>query len=343
MKVLVTGGMGYIGSHICVELLEAGYDVVIADNLSNSKMEVLHRIEKITGRCARFYQTDVTDEEGLNRLFSREMPEVVIHLAGRKAVGESVAKPLVYYQNNVAGAVILCKVMETYHVKNIIFSSSATVYGTPETVPITEDCPVGKAASPYGRTKRMTEEILLDVSKADSAWNVIILRYFNPIGAHESGLLGEDPQGIPNNLLPYLSQVAIGKREYLNIFGNDYPTPDGTGIRDYIHVTDLAKGHLCALQQLIPGTGVHIYNLGTGIGYSVMEVLHAYEQACGRRIPYRITERRAGDIAAYYCDPSKAAKDLKWRAGKDIGDMCRDSWRWQSMNPCGYDTGSKEV
>ena len=337
MAILVTGGAGYIGSHTCVELVKAGYDIVIMDNLSNSKIEAVKRIEALTGTSIPFYQVDLLDRAGLESVFSSETITSVIHFAGLKAVGESVRKPLEYYHNNVTGTLILCDVMRQYDVKNIIFSSSATVYGDPEFVPITEDCPLGEIASPYGRTKGMLEQILMDLHTADDQWNVVLLRYFNPIGAHESGRIGEDPMGIPNNLVPYIAQVAIGKLEKLGIFGNDYPTPDGTCIRDYIHVVDLAKGHVKALKKLEPGSGVNIYNLGTGTGYSVFDVFHAYEKACGKTLPYEIKPRRAGDVASYYCDPSKAKQELDWVAEKSLEEMCADSWKWQSMNPNGYD------
>lgn len=336
MSILVTGGAGYIGSHTCVELLNAGYEIVIADNLSNSKVEAVHRIEKITGKKVTFYRVDLLDKPALKRVFESEQIRSVIHFAGLKAVGESVRKPLEYYYNNITGTLVLCDVMRTFGVKNIIFSSSATVYGTPAFVPITEECPIGTIASPYGQTKGMLEQILRDLHTSDSEWNIVLLRYFNPIGAHKSGLLGEDSKGTPNNLLPYISQVAIGKRERLGIFGNDYPTPDGTCIRDYVHVVDLAKGHVKALKKLEPDSGVSIYNLGTGIGYSVLDVLHAYEKACGKTIPYVIEDRRAGDVPSYFCDPAKAKKELDWIAEEGIGEMCADAWRWQSMNPNGY-------
>ena len=306
MAILVAGGAGYIGTHTCVELIRAGYDVVVVDNLSNSCEEALRRVEQICGRPIRFYSLDLLDREGLRKVFAEESIESVINFAGLKAVGESVAKPLEYYHNNITGTLTLCDVMREFGVKNIIFSSSATVYGDPAVIPISETCPKGSPTNPYGWTKSMLEQILTDLHTADPAWNVVLLRYFNPIGAHESGLIGEDPQGIPNNLVPYIAQVAVGKRESLGVFGNDYPTHDGTGVRDYIHVMDLADGHVKALQKLAPGSGVNIYNLGTGIGYSVLDVLHAYEKACGRSLPYRICERRAGDIATCYCDAAKA-------------------------------------
>ena len=337
MSILVTGGAGYIGSHTCVELLEAGYEVVVVDDLSNSKVTVLHRIERITGKKVKFYQINILNRQELEQVFKQEAIDAVIHFAGFKAVGESVQEPLRYYHNNITGTLMLCEVMKQYGVKNIIFSSSATVYGDPAFVPITEECPMGKIESPYGRTKAMLEQILVDLYTSDSSWNVVLLRYFNPIGAHESGLLGEDPRGIPNNLVPYIAQVAIGKREFLGIFGNDYPTPDGTCKRDYIHVVDLAKGHVKALQKLKPGSGINLYNLGTGNGYSVLDVVHAYERACGEKIPYKIKTRRAGDVPAYWCTPEKAKRELGWIAERSLDDMCKDSWRWQSMNPNGYE------
>jgi len=338
MAILVPGGAGYIGSHTCVELVKAGYDVVVVDNLSNSSVEAVRRVEQITGKSIRFYELDILDREGLRAVFEKEQIDSVINFAGLKAVGESVGKPLEYYHNNITGTLVLCDVMREFGVKNIIFSSSATVYGDPAFVPITEDCPKGSPTNPYGWTKSMLEQILTDLHTADPEWNVVLLRYFNPIGAHESGLIGEDPKGIPNNLVPYIAQVAIGKREALGVFGNDYPTPDGTGVRDYIHVVDLAIGHVKALQKLAPGSGVSVYNLGTGNGCSVLDVLHAYEKACGRELPYRICERRPGDIATCYCDAAKAKEELGWTAERTIDEMCTDSWRWQSMNPDGYRT-----
>ena len=336
MSILVAGGAGYIGSHTCVELLNAGYDVVVVDNLYNSSEEAIRRVEKITGKPVKFYKADVLDREALNKIFDQEKIDSVINFAGLKAVGESVRKPLEYYHNNITGTLILCDVMRNHGVKNIIFSSSATVYGDPAFVPITEECPKGKITNPYGQTKAMLEQILTDLHVADPEWNVVLLRYFNPIGAHESGLIGEDPKGIPNNLVPYIAQVAVGKLKCLGVFGNDYPTHDGTGVRDYIHVVDLAKGHVKALKKLAPGSGVSIYNLGTGIGYSVLDVLHAYEKACGKTRPYEIKPRRAGDIATCYCDAKKKKNELGWVAEKGIEEMCADSWRWQSMNPDGY-------
>lgn len=305
MSILVAGGAGYIGSHTCVELLNAGYDVVVVDNLYNSSEEALRRVEKITGKKVTFYKADLLDKAAIEHVFDVESIESVINFAGLKAVGESVRKPLEYYHNNITGTLNLCDVMRGHGIKNIIFSSSATVYGDPAFVPITEECPKGKITNPYGQTKGMLEQILTDLNVADPEWNVVLLRYFNPIGAHESGLIGEDPKGIPNNLVPYIAQVAVGKLQCLGVFGDDYPTHDGTGVRDYIHVVDLAKGHVKALKKLAPGSGVSIYNLGTGNGYSVLDVLHAYEKACGKTLPYEIKPRRAGDIATCYCDASK--------------------------------------
>ncbi len=336
MKILVTGGAGYIGSHTCVELLNAGYEVVIVDNLYNASEKAVERVQEITGKEVAFYRADICDRSALKRIFGENRVDAVIHFAGYKAVGESVAKPLEYYENNLEGTLTLCGVMREHGVKNIIFSSSATVYGDPAEIPITENCPKGICTNPYGWTKWMLEQILTDIQKADPEWNVILLRYFNPIGAHESGKIGEDPKGIPNNLLPYVAQVAIGKLKCLGVFGNDYDTPDGTGVRDYIHVVDLARGHVKAIEKLADREGVSIYNLGTGKGYSVLEVVHAFEKACGHPIPYEIRERRAGDIATCYCDPRKAKKELGWEAEYGIEDMCRDSWRWQSQNPDGY-------
>ena len=336
MSILVAGGAGYIGSHTCVELLNAGYEVVVVDNLYNSSEEALKRVETITGKAVTFYQVDLLDKPALDDVFKKESISSVINFAGLKAVGESVRKPLEYYHNNITGTLNLCDVMRNHGVKNIIFSSSATVHGDPAFVPITEECPKGQITNPYGQTKGMLEQILTDLHVADPEWNVVLLRYFNPIGAHESGLIGEDPKGIPNNLVPYIAQVAVGKLERLGVFGNDYPTHDGTGVRDYIHVVDLAKGHVKALKKLTPGSGVSIYNLGTGNGYSVLDVLHAYEKACGKELPYEIKERRAGDIATCYCDATKAKNELGWVAEKGIEDMCADSWRWQSSNPDGY-------
>ena len=337
MKILVTGGAGYIGSHTCVELLDAGYDVVVVDNLCNSNEKVIERIKKITGKELSFYLADITDESSLNDVFDKENDiECVIHFAGLKAVGESVQKPLEYYQNNISGTLTLCKVMCEHNVKNIIFSSSATVYGEPEFIPITEECPKGICTNPYGWTKHMLEQILTDIHTADNEWNVILLRYFNPIGAHKSGMIGEDPKGIPNNLIPYVAQVAVGKLKCLGVCGDDYDTPDGTGVRDYIHVVDLAQGHVAAINKIKENPGVKVYNLGTGKGYSVLDVVKAFSKACGKDIPYEIKPRRAGDIATCYSDASLAKKELGWEAKYDIEEMCADSWRWQSNNPDGY-------
>ena len=340
MAVLVTGGAGFIGSHTCVELINAGYEVVIVDNLYNSCREAVNRIEKITGKNVKFYNVDLLDKQALENVFKSESIDSVIHFAGYKAVGESVRKPLEYYHNNITGTLILCDVMRNHGCKSIVFSSSATVYGDPSFVPITEDCPTGGVTNPYGRTKYMIEQILSDVSVSDNEWNVILLRYFNPIGGHESGLLGENPKGIPNNLLPYVTQVAVGKLEKVGVFGNDYDTKDGTGVRDYIHVVDLAKGHVCALKKIDEmkketDNKVKIYNLGTGNGYSVLEVIKSVSKAVGRDIPYEIKDRRPGDIATCYADPAKAKAELHWEATKDIDEMCADAWRFQKQNPDG--------
>ena len=337
MAILVTGGAGYIGSHTVVELQSAGYDVVVVDNLCNSSEKALDRVSKITGKPVKFYKADILDRDAMNEVFDKEEIDSCIHFAGLKAVGESVAKPWEYYENNIAGTLTLVDVMRKHNVKNIIFSSSATVYGDPAIIPITEECPKGQCTNPYGWTKSMLEQILTDIQKADPEWNVVLLRYFNPIGAHESGLMGEDPKGIPNNLLPYIAQVAIGKLECLGVFGDDYDTPDGTGVRDYIHVVDLAIGHVKALKKIQEKSGVSIYNLGTGVGYSVLDVLHAFEKACGKEIPYQIKPRRAGDIATCYCNAEKAKNELGWVAERGIDKMCEDSWRWQTMNPNGYE------
>ena len=333
--ILVTGGAGYIGSHTCVELLESGYDVVVVDNLCNSSKEALNRVEQITGKKVKFYEIDIADREAMSRVFEENDIFAVIHFAGLKAVGESVQKPLEYYKNNISGTLEMCQVMREHNVKNIIFSSSATVYGDPETVPITEECPKGQCTNPYGWTKSMLEQILTDIQKADPEWNVILLRYFNPIGAHKSGLMGEDPNGIPNNLMPYVMKVAIGQLPHVNVFGNDYPTPDGTGVRDYIHVVDLAVGHVKAIKKIEENPGVKIYNLGTGIGYSVLDVINV-SKAVGKDIPYVITERRAGDIAECYSDATLAKEELGWEAENGIEEMCEDSWNWQQKNPNGY-------
>ena len=336
MNILVTGGAGYIGSHTCVELLNEGYEVVIVDNLYNANKKAVDRVEEITGKKVTFYEADICDRAAMDAIFDKEEVDAVIHFAGLKAVGESVSKPVEYYQNNIAGTLTLCDSMRNHGVKNIIFSSSATVYGDPAMIPITEECPKGICTNPYGWTKWMLEQVLMDIQKSDPEWNVILLRYFNPIGAHKSGMIGEDPKGIPNNLLPYVAQVAIGKLECLGVFGDDYDTPDGTGVRDYIHVVDLARGHVKAIQKLADKEGVSIYNLGTGNGYSVLQVVHAFEKACGHPINYAIKPRRPGDIAMCYCDPKKAKDELGWVAEYGIEDMCADSWRWQTKNPNGY-------
>ena len=337
-KILITGGAGYIGSHTALELLKEGYEVVVYDNLCNSSQESMKRVEELTGKTITFYEGDILNAETLKAMFEKEQVDAVIHCAALKAVGESVRKPLEYYQNNITGTLTLMKVMREVGVKNIVFSSSATVYGNPETMPITEDCPKGQCTNPYGWTKSMMEQIMTDVQAADPEWNVVLLRYFNPVGAHESGRIGEDPKGIPNNLLPYVAQVAIGKLECLGVFGDDYDTPDGTGVRDYIHVVDLAVGHVKALKKLEEKPGVRVYNLGTGHGYSVLDVVHAFEKACGHEVKYQIKPRRAGDIAMCYCDPTKAKEELGWEAQYGIEEMCQDSWRWQSQNPDGYAT-----
>ena len=337
MTILVTGGAGYIGSHTCIELIQAGYDVVVLDNLCNSSEKSLERVEEITGQKVTFYKADLLDKEAVDAVFAAEKIDAVIHFAGLKAVGESVAKPLEYYHNNITGTLLLCDVMRKYGVKNIIFSSSATVYGNPAIIPITEECPKGDITNPYGRTKGMLEQILTDLHTADPEWNVILLRYFNPIGAHKSGRIGENPKGIPNNLVPYIAQVAVGKLERLGVFGNDYDTHDGTGVRDYIHVVDLADGHVKALNKIKENCGVKVYNLGTGIGYSVLDIVKAYEQACGKEIPYVIKDRRPGDIATCYANPTKAKEELGWEAKRGLLEMCEDSWRWQSNNPNGYE------
>lgn len=337
MAILVTGGAGYIGSHTCIELLNEGYEVVVVDNLCNSCEESLKRVEEITGKAVKFYEADILDREALEKIFAAEKIESVIHFAGLKAVGESVRKPLEYYHNNITGTLILCDVMRNHGVKNIVFSSSATVYGDPAFIPITEECPKGVCTNPYGWTKSMLEQILTDLHTADEEWNVVLLRYFNPIGAHKSGKIGENPKGIPNNLMPYITQVAVGKLERLGVFGDDYDTPDGTGVRDYIHVVDLALGHVKAIKKLEDKEGVSVYNLGTGNGYSVLQMVKAMEKACGHEIPYEIKPRREGDIATCYADPSKAKKELGWEAQRGLDEMCEDSWRWQSQNPNGYE------
>lgn len=337
MKILVTGGAGYIGSHTCLELLNEGYDVVVVDNLSNSSEEALKRVEKITEKKLTFYKIDVLDEKALENVFVKENIQCVIHFAGLKAVGESVDKPLEYYQNNITGTIILCKVMKKYNVKKLVFSSSATVYGEPAFVPITEKCPKGKITNPYGHTKSMIEQILIDVNNADKSFSVAILRYFNPVGAYKSGDIGEDPKGIPNNLVPYISQVAVGKRPHLNIFGDDYETKDGTGVRDYIHVVDLAIGHIKSIKKIEKENGVFIYNLGTGNGYSVLEMVHTFEKVSGKKIDYVITKRRDGDIGECYADPKKANEELGFVAKRELLEMCQDSYRWQCKNPNGYE------
>lgn len=336
MQILVTGGAGYIGSHTCVELLNAGYDVIVVDNLYNSNQKAIDRIEQITQKKVKFYKEDILDKEALKKIFSENQIDAVIHFAGLKAVGESVQKPVEYYTVNIAGTLNLIDVMRTYGCKNIIFSSSATVYGEPAQIPITEACPKGTCTNPYGWTKWMLEQILTDVHTSNPEWNVILLRYFNPIGAHESGLIGEDPKGIPNNLLPYVAQVAIGKLKCVGVFGNDYDTPDGTGVRDYIHVVDLAKGHVKALDRIKEKAGCKVYNLGTGKGYSVLDVIHAFSKACGHDIPYEIKPRRAGDIATCYSKCDLAREELGWQAEYDLDAMCASSWKWQTMNPNGY-------
>ena len=338
MTILVTGGAGYIGSHTCVELLNAGYDVVIIDNLYNSNQKAVDRIEEITGKKVKFYPDDMMDRAAVKRVFDENKTDAVIHFAGLKAVGESVHKPIEYYRTNIGSTLNLTDEMRAHGCKNIIFSSSATVYGDPAEIPITENCPKGTCTNPYGWTKWMQEQILTDIHTADPEWNVILLRYFNPIGAHKSGLIGEDPKGIPNNLLPYVAQVAIGKLPEINVFGNDYDTPDGTGVRDYIHVVDLARGHVKAIERFAKKDGVFICNLGTGHGYSVLDVIHAFEKACGKELPYVIRERRPGDIATCYSSPAKAEKELGWTAEFDLEDMCRDSWNWQQKNPNGYNS-----
>lgn len=335
MKILVTGGAGYIGSHTCVELIQSGYDIVVVDNLLNSKAESLRRIETLTGKKVPFYKIDLLDKGGLETLFKDHKISSVVHFAGLKAVGESVKIPLRYYHNNITGTLLLCEVMAAHGIKNLVFSSSATVYGNPKTVPIREDFPLG-ATNPYGRTKLMIEEILRDLHVSDPAWNLILLRYFNPVGAHASGTLGEDPNGIPNNLLPYIAQVAVGKLKELSVFGNDYPTPDGTGVRDYIHVVDLAQGHVKAVQKLSSNPGVVPYNLGTGQGYSVLEIIRTFEKATGQKIPFKIAPRRPGDIPTCYADPSTAKRELGWEAKKSLEEMMADTWRWQKQNPNGF-------
>ena len=337
MNVLVTGGAGYIGSHVCVELLQSGHDVVVIDDFSNSKPEALDAIHEITGKKVKFYEFNVLDEDKTEAVFKENKLDAVIHCAAFKAVGESVVKPIEYYTNNLMTTLIVAKLMKKYHVPSIVFSSSATVYGDPKVVPLTEDCELGQTTNPYGSTKAMMERILTDVQHAVPEMSVTLLRYFNPIGAHESGLLGEDPKGIPNNLMPYISQVAVGKLEKLGVFGDDYDTPDGTGVRDYIHVVDLAKGHVKAINYIFSNPGLDVINLGTGVGYSVLDMVKAFSKACGKEIPYEIKPRRAGDIAMCYADPAKAARVLGWKAEKGLDEMCADTWRWQSQNPNGYE------
>lgn len=337
MAILVTGGCGFIGSHTVVELLNAGKEVIVIDNLDNSSEKSLERVKEITGKDVVFYKLDIRDREGLEKLFSeRSDIEGCIHFAGKKAVGESVQLPWEYYENNIGGTLTLIDVMRKHNVKNLIFSSSSTVYGDPDSIPVTEESPVKKCTNPYGSTKAMQETIFTDIWNADKEWNIVLLRYFNPIGAHQSGKIGEDPNGIPNNLMPYITQVAVGKLECLQIFGDDYSTPDGTGVRDYIHVVDLAKGHVKALKKFDEKGGLSVYNLGTGKGNSVLEVVKSFEEVNGIKIPYKIVARRPGDIAANWCDASKAERELGWKAEYDIKDMCRDSWHWQQMNPNGY-------
>ena len=336
MNILVTGGAGYIGSHTCVELLNAGYGVVVVDNLCNSNPKSLERVEALTGKKVKFYEGDVRDEALMRKIFQENELSAVIHFAGLKAVGESVAQPWRYYDNNLNSTLVLTKVMGEAGVKRIIFSSSATVYSGDNEMPLRETSRTGNCTNPYGWTKYMTEQILIGVCNADKEWSVVLLRYFNPIGAHESGRIGEDPRGIPNNLMPYITQVAIGRRDHLSIFGNDYDTPDGTGVRDYIHVVDLAKGHVAAVKYVTENEGCEVFNLGTGTGYSVLDMVHAFEEANGVKVPYEIVARRPGDLATCYADPAKSAEVLGWKAEKNLVDMCRDSWRWQSQNPMGY-------
>lgn len=335
MRVLVTGGAGYIGSHTCLELLQAGYDVIVVDNLANSKVEALQRVQELADHTLTFHQVDLLDPEALDAVFALAPIDAVMHFAGLKAVGESVALPLRYYQNNVVGTLNLCAVMAKHHVKHLVFSSSCTVYGAPHTVPVTEDFPLA-ATNPYGRSKLMIEQILHDLHAADATWHIALLRYFNPVGAHESGRIGEDPNGLPNNLLPYIAQVAVGKLPEVAVFGHDYPTHDGTGVRDYIHVVDLAHGHLKALEMLPSAPGVGAYNLGTGQGYSVLDVIAAFAKASGKTIPYKLVARRPGDVAMTYAQPAKAHRELHWSATRGLDSMCADVWRWQSRNPHGY-------
>ncbi|KFN02082.1 UDP-glucose 4-epimerase GalE [Bacillus clarus] len=335
MAILVTGGAGYIGSHTCVELLNSGYDIVVVDDLSNSAVESLNRVREITGKQFEFYKENLLNREAINLIFEENTIEAVIHFAGFKAVGESVAIPLTYYYNNITSTLVLCEVMQKHSVKKMIFSSSATVYGIPEKSPIMEEFPLN-ATNPYGQTKLMIEQIMNDIAVADSEWSITLLRYFNPFGAHESGRIGEDPNGIPNNLMPYVTQVAVGKLKELSVFGNDYSTKDGTGIRDYIHVVDLANGHVKALEKILHTAGVHTYNLGTGTGYSVLEMVEAFEKASGKTVPYKIIDRRPGDVAVCFADVSKAKQELGWEAKRGLEEMCADSWKWQSNNKNGY-------
>lgn len=337
MAILITGGAGYIGSHTALELLNEGYEVVVYDNLSNSSRESIRRVEKLTEKTIKFYEGDILNADKLTQMFEAEAIDAVIHCAALKAVGESVQKPLEYYQNNITGTLTLLGVMQRVGVKSIVFSSSATVYGNPEIIPITEDCPKGQCTNPYGWTKSMMEQIMTDLQKANPEWNVTLLRYFNPVGAHKSGLIGEDPKGIPNNLMPYISQVAVGKLEKLGVFGDDYDTPDGTGVRDYIHVVDLAIGHVKAIKHLEKKEGLSVFNLGTGVGYSVLDMAKAFSKACGKEIPYEIKPRREGDIATCYANPAKAKAVLGWEAIRGLEEMCEDTWRWQSMNPNGFE------
>lgn len=336
MSILITGGAGYIGSHTCIELINEGNDIIVVDNLSNSKSESLKRVEKITGKTLKFYNANIMDEERLDEVFCENTIDAVIHFAGLKAVGESVKQPIKYYHNNITGTLILCEVMKKYDVKKIVFSSSATVYGNNNKSPLTEELPLS-ATNPYGWTKLIIEQIFRDIFNSDTSWGISLLRYFNPIGAHESGQVGEDPNSTPNNLMPYITQVAIGKQDKLKIFGDDYNTHDGTGVRDYIHVVDLAKGHLKALKRVLSTSGIDVYNLGTGIGYSVLDVVKTFEKTTGVTIPYEITDRRSGDIATCYADASKAYEELRWMAEKNLEDMCMDASRWQNMNPEGYE------
>ena len=337
MQILVTGGAGFIGSHTLIELDKAGYEMVVVDNLLNSQKESLVRVASIIGKEIPFYEVDIRDREALSAVMDKYQFDACIHFAGLKAVGESVAKPLEYYENNMNGTFVLLDELRKHGCKNIIFSSSATVYGNPAIIPITEECPTGQCTNPYGQTKSMLEEVMMDIQRADQEWNIVLLRYFNPIGAHKSGLIGENPNGIPNNLMPYITQVAVGKRQELGVFGDDYDTPDGTGVRDYIHVVDLACAHVCALKAIENKCGLAVYNIGTGNGYSVLDVVNAFEKVNGVKVPYRIMPRRPGDIATCYCNPAKAKAELGWEAQYGIEEMCRDSWNWQSKNPNGYE------